>query len=914
MNCTSKFLCWAVCFSFALSFGHTLYGATTGKIAGRVMDQDTGDALPGANIIVVGTTYGAAADIDGNYFIINLPPGNYDLEARMMGYATTTATNVRVRTNATTTVDFDLIPSVIEGETVVVTVDAIATKKDQTSSIRNVSSEEIEILPVESVQQVVNLQAGVVNGHFRGGRTNEVSYMIDGLQINDVYNSGRLTEVETEVIQDVEVILGTFNAEYGRAMSGVVNAVTKEGGEKIHGMISGQVGNYFTGNTDTFIGLKAGELSRKTNFRFQLQGPILQDMLHFFINFRNRDEKNHLNGIHRFNPYDYSDFSSFTPEEWYTEHSGDDSYVPMSTYKGYTVFGKLTFRPLQNFKTQFIYNRVTRDQTYYSHYMKYNPYGIPHHYSDVDTYTLLLNHTISKSIFHELKLNYVKNLGRDHVYEDPTDPNYVSDWYGFSPGPGFSTGSQNKTHNRYDTKRLDVKYDITWQINRNHSIKSGFLVTEHDKYIKEQQIVNTFRNASIDLVQDTLFTPEGEIEKIVYPYYEPEVLDDSTTYSNIYRKKPRELSAYIQDKMEFNDFVVNVGLRYDRFEPHTIYPSNLRNPGNKLLYSSNPERMSTYPAAEVKDQLSPRFGLAYTLGDQAKLHFSYGHFFQMPDAYALYSNHNFIIPESNFSTILGNPQLEPEKSVKYEVGLWQELIKGVGLNLALYYTDVYNLLSTVIITTYDDVRYGLYANKDYGNRKGLEVGVDAVLGAFYTSVNYTLQYTRGNADNPTQTFSRAGSSMDPIARLIPLSWDQRHTLNATLSYRKSRYGATFTGYYNSGTTYTWTPLDDSRLALVNLYPNNAYKPSNFSLDFNGHYDIPLRNALRLRLSLLIYNFLDAKNELVVDSTTGRANQQIIREADLYNHRSDFNTYYDRINNPANLSAPREIKLSLGLMF
>ncbi|RQW04512.1 TonB-dependent receptor, partial [candidate division KSB1 bacterium] len=299
---------------------------------------------------------------------------------------------------------------------------------------------------------------------------------------------------------------------------------------------------------------------------------------------------------------------------------------------------------------------------------------------------------------------------------------------------------------------------------------------------------------------------------------------------------------------------------------------------------------------------------------QAKLHFSYGHFFQMPDAYALYNNHNFIIPEANFATTLGNPQLEPEKSVKYEVGLWQELIDGLGLNVALYYTDVYNLLSTAIITTYDDVRYGLYTNKDYGNRKGLEVGIDATFSRFYGSVNYTLQYTRGNADNPTQTFTRAGNSMDPIARLIPLSWDQRHTLNATVGYNTRKYGMNLTGYYNSGTTFTWTPLTDSRLALVNLYPNNAYKPANFSVDFNGHYEIPLRGSYKMRLSMLIYNLFDAKNELVVDSTTGRANQQIVRETDLLLHRSDFNTYYDRINNPANLSAPREIKISLGFYF
>ena len=895
-------------------FSSPAHAATTGKVAGKVVDAQTGDPLPGANIIITGTNYGAAADINGAYFIINVPPGRYDLEARMMGYGAVKMEAVHVRTNATTTADFKLSTQVIEGETIVVTVDAISVKKDQTSSIRNVSSDQIDMLPVESVQQVLSLQAGVVNGHFRGGRTNEVSYMIDGLQVNDPYNKGRLTDVETEVIQDVEVILGTFNAEYGRAMSGIVNAVTKEGGKQLHGMVSGQFGNYYTNHTDIFIGLDPGDVLRKKNLRLQLQGPIIKKYLTYFINYRTRDEANHLNGIYRFNPDDYSNFTSVNPDDWYSEHTGDNSYIPMSTFNGYSLYSKLTLRPTLGLKANFIYNRSNGERGAYSHYMKYNPTGVAHSYSDVSTYTLLLNHTISKKIFHEFKVNYVDNLDRYFLYEDPLDPRYVSDWYGLSAGPGFSTGSQNKTHNTNKTKRLDIKYDLTWQINNNHSIKTGFLVTDYDKDIREYQIVNKYRNASNERERDTLYTAAGDIEKIYYPWYAPEILDDSTTYSNIYRKQPREMSTYIQDKMEFEDFVINIGLRYDRFDPKTIYPSNLRNPGNKLRYDANPERMSTYPEAEIKEQLSPRFGLAYTLSDQAKMHFSYGHFFQMPDAYALYTNHNYIIPESNFATTIGNPQLKPEKSVKYEVGLWQELMPGVGLNVALYYADVYDLLSTSIITTYDDVRYGLYTNKDYGNRKGLEVGIDAQIGSLYGSVNYTLQYTRGNADNPTQTFTRAGNSMDPIARLIPLSWDQRHTLNATFAYQTAKYGATITGIYNSGTTFTWQPLSDSRLSLVNLYPNNAYKPSNFSVDFNGHYDIPLRSNLKIRLSLLVYNLLDAKNEFIVDQTTGRANQSIVRDVDLILHRSDFNTYYDRINNPANLSAPRELKFTVGLYF
>ena len=165
--------------------------------------------------------------------------------------------------------------TVLEANKIVVTASRLSQKKDQTSSIRNVSSEQIEILPVENIQGVLQMQAGVVAGHFRGGRANEVSYMVDGLQVTESFRGeSQLISVEPEAIQDLEVITGTFNAEYGRAMSGVVNAVTKEGGKHFEGLALIQFGNYLTGHKDVFIGLKDSEINRLQDYRLQLSGPI----------------------------------------------------------------------------------------------------------------------------------------------------------------------------------------------------------------------------------------------------------------------------------------------------------------------------------------------------------------------------------------------------------------------------------------------------------------------------------------------------------------------------------------------------------------------------------------------------------------------------------------------------------------
>jgi hypothetical protein len=238
----------------------------------------------------------------------------------------------------------------------------------------------------------------------------------------------------------------------------------------------------------------------------------------------------------------------------------------------------------------------------------------------------------------------------------------------------------------------------------------------------------------------------------------------------------------------------------------------------------------------------------------------------------------------------------------------------MGIEVALFYRDIYDLLSAKIISTFNQIEYGLYSNKDYGNAKGLEIKYDLNLGRLSAYLNYTLQYTRGNADNPTQTFTRAGDSMDPINRLIPMSWDQRHTMNLTVGYNTPGYGLTMTGYYNSGSPYTWSPIEESILSRVNLYPNNAWRPGRLSVDLYGFLDVGLFGGLKTRFTLNVYNLLDRLNEEWVNGQTGRAYTAIIRDSDEAGHRSNFNEYIDRVHNPSMYSSPRMVKLGMELRF
>ena len=917
MNLNNIFVSILILLLILICFSCIGFAQTTGKIAGQVIDKNTGEPLPGANIIIEGTVRGAAADNDGNFFIINITPGVYNLKASMIGYASLTVQAVRVRVNSTTNLSFELMPEAITGEEVIVTAEAITIKKDQTSSVRTVSNEELEVMPVENLSQVVNMQAGVVNGHFRGGRNTEVAYLLDGINIDNAFTrDSKNTEIEIEVVNELEVITGTFNAEYGRAMSGVVNAITKEGAAKFGGYFSGRLSNYLTGNNDIFIGLNKGDFLTRNlsqDYKLQLEGPIFSDKLSFLVNYRKQNNNGYLNGIRLFNPTDYSTFAG-SPEEWHSESTGDGEYISMDTRDNQSFFGKLTFKATSNLKLSALgtYNDNSRsgyDYPGYSHAWKYNPDPTKTFLSQSYLGALMLNHVISQSLFYDLKLSLNQEKQQNYMYEDPLDERYISPQYRGRGQTGFITGGMPYPGKSTDTfTNGNLKFDLYWQVDHNHGIKAGFQGTLYDIDRDRIDVRNIYEGSADELVE----AADPETGKIDFPNYELQIVPKTDETLDVYTVNPQEFSAYIQDKMEFDELVLNLGVRFDHFNPNQVYPTDRRNPGNQLSLPDS--MMSNYPDSPSKSQLSPRFGLAYQLGDAAVLRFSYGHFFQMPPMFALYKNNVFRVPTNDFGITMGNTLLEPEKTVSYEIGLWQKVADGMSLELALYYKDIYNLLSTQIIATYNEIEYGLYTNKDYGNSRGLEVKWRYEIGGFFANLNYTLAYTKGNADDPEQTFDRAGNNQDPIRRYIPMSWDQRHTINLTSGYFWNSLGFSTTLYYNSGRPYTFTPLGYSPLSLINLYTNNDYQPGSFSVDLTSYWRLPIFPEYDVRLTLDVYNLLDGLNARRVYGDTGKPYTTIVTDADIKNYKSNFTDVYDQFRDPSMYSPPRQVKLGLSFRF
>ncbi len=363
--------------------------------------------------------------------------------------------------------------------------------------------------------------------------------------------------------------------------------------------------------------------------------------------------------------------------------------------------------------------------------------------------------------------------------------------------------------------------------------------------------------------------------------------------------------------MEYDIMIINAGIRFDYFNANTFVPADIRNPSR---LAPNPNFPGAGDSVEVsaKYQLSPRFGVSFPISDKGVIHFSYGHFFQIPNFEDLFRNVEYNVNQlSGLNTQFGNPDLKPQKTVKYELGLQQVLFPNVAVDFSVYYSDIRDLLSQEIKQTYEGFRFAQFVNQDYGNVKGFIITLDKRFADYFSAkLDYTFQIAEGNSSDKEAVFqdNQSDPPVETEKKLIPLNWDQRSTLN--LSATVGIPGDWTVGLifqYGSGTPYT----EDERVSQGVRFENGGRKPAFYNLDLKANKYINLF-GIDMNLFLLAYNVLDIRNELNVFGTTGRAN------ADLNTRTAGpvlgLNTIEEFIKDPTRYSAPREVRLGVSLGF
>ena len=867
--------------------------SSNGKLTGTITQKTDNAPAVGVNVMIADTYLGAASGQDGRFVILNIPPGTYSVRVDAIGFAPVVLQNVRITTSQTTEINIKLDESVVEGQEVTVVAERPLIQKDLTASQRVTTAKEIADMPVESFLGVLSTHAGVNKSadgalHVRGGRSNEVGYYIGGVSMsNPFFTNSLAVGLSNKALEEMKLVSGAFNAEYGNAMSGVVNVKVKDGGKDYQGSLSYYTGDYNSNAEAIFPNISDQSFTANTTLDAFVSGPVipgLGDKLTFNISVRRNQSEGYLNGIREHSP---GDFAYFPPSgNWYIQMSGDSSYVPMNPSESNNFLSKFTWRlsPRIKISTQSIMS--TSQSKSYLHAYKYNPDGIATGYTQNNNHSLQINHSLSAKSFYEGNVFFSDTDYKNYLYADTLDQRYVNtDYINTEPTSAtFLFGGTQMGHTYRNSKSVGGKFDFTSQISSNHEIKTGF----------------SFRNDNLVERNLTVLYDQN--------FDEPTVLSENNSpYHIFYDKDAVQYSAYIQDKMEYSSMIMNLGIRYDAFVPNDSTIAN-------LLYPEADQK-----EAKTKTMVSPRIGVSLPITDKGIFHFSYGHFYQMPTLRNLYRESYF---GAGLAPTVGNPDLKPEKTVLYEFGFQQQFGNLIGMDFNVFHKDIRELLALQSIRynspNYGPSNYSIYLNKDYGSARGLTLSITKRYDPVSRTslwVDYTYQKSEGNSVNSGSFYFSALSGVEEEKLIVPLSWDQSHLLNTTLIVGDpSKTTLGIIGKISTGWPYTPSIPNANFIPK----PNSGRKPIQRNVDAKLETRVSVR-GYRVALFVRVYNLFDLRNERYVFDDTGtakytyeyRSNQESEQLIENYG-MPGLHTWEDYVTRPNYYSAPRSFKVGLSL--
>lgn len=820
-----------------MMFCSSLFAGTTGLLEGRVTDKATGQYIIGANVTVMGTQLGAAADVDGIFVIANIRAGTYSVKFSSVGYRTVILQNVTILPDLRTRIDMQLDPSAVELDAVEVRAERPLIQKDQPSTAFSIGEVKLDKLPVVAFQEVLGLQPGTtIEGNVRGGKTNEVVYLVDGLPVQDVVGGGLGTGLPKSSITGMTIHTGGFEAQYGNAMSGIVNVVTKTGADKHE--IGGRV------ESDGLLPTRVNEQQdRLTEMEITAGGPIVPAKLYYFT----------ANTYTKSDTRWWRDFDRFRVDGVISELNG---------------FSKLEsiISPSVRLALQGIYS--LRDWRDYEFSWRFNLPGLPARNRNSYRLALTLSHTLSDNVFYTASVSryFQRSEIGERIGADQNLRPYEYDFF-----LRYIVGG--KRHWWADTRQTiyTLKADVTAQIDRSHIVKAGVELHQY--------------NILSDLVK---FEPQ--LTYFGKPLENAELLN----YSNSYNYSPRSGSVYVQDKIEFvrDGSSFSFGVRWDFLDTRAARPIVEFIPVRQDEYE---QRVVGTTNVKFKHQFSPRVAFAAPVGPSSFFYVNFGQYFQYPLFDYLYSGINpSQIRSGTRGVLTGNPDLEPERTIAWEAGFKHGISPTVVASATYFRKSISNQIDSKTLIPFDsksagDYGFASYVNNAQATVNGLELVISQERGEkFSGTISYSYMVTEGVSDNVNQSINLAQWGFPLVARPYPLSWDQRHTIKADADF------SLFWGMqmnivvlYNSPRPYTfyptrdgYTPLDSTKAFL----PNNARMEDVLFVNLKVRREFALGcepNFYHLTLYADARNVLNAKNIRWFDSN-GRVGGEL----------GDPGAYYD----------------------
>ncbi|MCH8012300.1 MAG: carboxypeptidase regulatory-like domain-containing protein [Candidatus Marinimicrobia bacterium] len=995
-----------------------LFAGQNGKISGTVVAED-GTPLSGANVIVEGTSFGAASDEGGKYYILAVPTGTYAVRVDYIGYRSVTVTNVRVSSDLTTDLDFQLAVAAVPGEMVEIVAERPIINKSATNTTRIIDSEIIGSGQIREVENFVALQTGTVSSggglYVRGSRVGDIAYYVDGVYTVNPFTLGNTSVMSIRAMEELSFQSGGFNAEFGNANGGIVNTISKSGGNRLSASAE-------------FLTDLGGEASEDKDalhsygnriFNFTLGGP-LGSKIRYFAAFeqRNSDDASastsYYPSISRTEVADSAALANvlgtdpkgiFLVDTVFTfagfeagALQSDTSTIVYHDYKrlygakpnaGLTrnVFTGnllLDLKPLRIKVGGSFSNKNSRGDLGESITMSQGDYP----FIDVLTNTefaprwessslsAYANFTLSLTPKSFIKLNlsyyvYKYEYGDDRHWDnflDYGDPKaegneWLRDW-GANPLTINEFASFNAFGDVFDeyrkgeTDHLSLRGDYLNQIG-THEVKVGVEIRNHtirDYRLAQPMEIGTRyfiadkNNWGLDAEPNTAddlkkgdegfidVTDPDWIYKIYRNAYTMNIgYDQQGVKTENYKKqtaaqapgKPFIMGAYLQDKIELDDLILNVGVRLDYYDFNTEAPKTY---DNLFLTKGRIDRdKAEFKEVETYTYISPRIGFSFPVTDRTVFHAQYGQFVQHPILNRLYLSDSRLAANLTQGNMTESPNatLKPERTTQYEVGFAQQIGDFAAVDVTGYYKEIrdYTLLANRLGATIDGAEFiwAQFMNGDYGVVKGVSVGVKSrrVLGIL-ADVNYTSMWASGTGSDPSTNFIIAWIGENYPKAINPFDYDQRHTGSVMVDYRGAKMlglfdlGGNVLYTFGSGTAYTPSVIQSAVFGRDWYQPvaavNSSYRPWTSSLDLKIDFERILGTGVSAFIQ--VKNALNTENVVSVYPGTGQvdsdgwlktAEGQVYLKADPTT-RETF--YTDRLSNQGRWSSPRMVLFGL----
>ena len=869
--------------------------AQVGAISGRVVDE-SGVPVHYATVVVQGMTVGAFTDDDGKFTLAKIPVGTYTVVARLMGYQQATK-QVLVNAGQTTVVNLQISQKAVQLPGIEVKGEIkTAIRKKDSSTRQIVTSEDLRSLPVDSYKDAISLKAGVISQggelHFRGGRGDEVLTIVNGIASrNPLLAEG--VDLGLLAVSSSEQVLGGLDAQYGNALSGVISLTTREGGDKFAGEV-----RYFTDR----YGEEDKSFNNFERVSVGFGGPFLFPKTKYYVAFQGTYSDTYLRNAARYQEHRFLDFIRLGNKQQneanlsskFTYNVTPNQKLNVEVIRNHAIRGEFHNRWDRTGYVQMVQDSTApTDGTITTRYGSWSYYPVDSTYVPMNTSDHL---PINEENYSQLALTWKHTLGVGSIYnlrisrqqwESSRDVKDRQPWE-YQQRPGNYFDPFNRLDGPYyvtngDYPHFNRQNTVTYTMNGDYSRKIGM----HNFMVGGDINYNSLSFLDTDFPNVITSTGLYGATRDEFQFYNPEG------------------SFFMQDRWEYEGMVLNAGIRYDNFSV-----------GNQIASAEVRDR--------VKTQWSPRVGIAYPISDRDVMSFHYGRLFQVPDRQYIYQGRNIS------STARGNPNLEPQTTISYQLGVQHLFTKEIYGQFGVYFKDIFGLLTTVDQTVPGfSVTVPTYVNGDYASSRGIEMTlIKRHSHGFSGELNYTYGNATGTASDPNRALPTAGSLRDQYKPTSeqPLDWDQRHSFSATLRLGNERdWGASFV--YTFGTGFPYTPHERQQRRQDPTLTNSRRLPStsalscqaerffrawgqNLTLYVQASNLLDSRNIDNLQPSLWPYGAIDPISYNIYYSETGRAGGAFLTQDRDGDGREDWYP----VNDPAVFQQGRTIRVGLGVQF